>query len=155
MQADPRFVAESGPVIEQTQAIVAAFDSALAANQPTFTMPGRPSVADTGAANPVAGPVVVLVDSGCTSGCLDTLDLLTRLPNVRLAGSVTAEDSIFIEPTVLRLPSNYAELTYGHKAWTTRQRGNDAPFTPAQGLAYTGSATDEAAVRAWVGTLFQ
>lgn len=155
MQADPRFVAESGPVIEQTQAIVAAFDSALAANQPTFTMPGRPSVADTGAANPVAGPVVVLVDSGCTSGCLDTLDLLTRLPNVRLAGSVTAEDSIFIEPTVLRLPSNYAELTYGHKAWTTRQRGNDAPFTPAQGLTYTGSATDEAAVRAWVGTLFQ
>ena len=155
MQADPRFVAESGPVIEQTQAIVAAFDSALAANQATFTLPGRPSVADTGAANPVAGPVVVLVDGGCTSGCLDTLDLLTRLPNVRLAGSVTAEDSIFIEPTVLRLPSNYAELTYGHKAWTTRQRGNDAPFAPAQGLAYTGDATDEAAVRAWVRTLFQ
>jgi hypothetical protein len=80
---------------------------------------------------------------------------LTRLPNVRLAGSVTAEDSIFIEPTVVRLPSNYAELSYGHKAWTTRERGNDAPFTPAQGLAYTGDPTDEAAVRTWVGTLFQ
>ena len=37
----------------------------------------------------------------------------------------------------------------------TRQRGNDMPFTPAQGLAYTGDPTDEAAVRAWVGTLFQ
>lgn len=155
MQADPRFVQESAPVIEQTQAIVAAFDSALAANQPTFTMAGRPSVPDTGAANPVQGQVVVLVDGGCTSGCLDTLDLLTRLPNVRLAGSVTAEDSIFIEPTVVRLPSNYAELSYGHKAWTTRERGNDAPFTPAQGLAYTGDPTDEAAVRTWVGTLFQ
>jgi hypothetical protein len=154
MQADPRFVQESGPVIEQTQAIVAAFDSAIAAGQQTFTMPGRPSTPDTGAANPVAGPVVILVDGGCTSGCLDTLDLLTRLPNVRLAGSVTAEDSIFVEPTVLRLPSNYAELSYGHKAWTTRERGNDAPFTPAQGLAYSGSATDEAAVRAWVGMLF-
>lgn len=155
MQADPRFVQESGAVIEQTQAIVAAFDSALAAGQATFTLPGRPSVPDTGVANPVAGPVIVLVDGGCTSGCLDTLDLLTRLPNVRLAGSTTAEDTIFIEPTVQRLPSNYADLTYGHKAWMTRQRGNDAPFVPAQGLAYTGSPTDEAAVRAWVGTLFQ
>ena len=155
MQADPRFVQESGAVIEQTQAIVAAFDSALAAGQATFTLPGRPSVPDAGTANPVAGPVIVLVDGGCTSGCLDTLDLLTRLPNVRLAGSVTAEDSIFIEPTVLRLPSNYADLSYGHKAWMTRQRGNDMPFTPAQGLAYAGDPTDEAAVRAWVGTLFQ
>ncbi|WP_299171894.1 hypothetical protein [uncultured Brevundimonas sp.] len=155
MQADPRFVAESSAVIEQTQAIVAAFDSALAAGQATFSLPGRASVPDTGAPNPVAGPVIVLVDAGCTSGCLDTLDLLTRLPNVRLAGSVTAEDSIFVEPTVLRLPSNYADLSYGHKAWMTRERGNDAPFTPAQGLTYTGNPTDETAVRAWVATLFQ
>ncbi|MGO4688372.1 hypothetical protein [Brevundimonas sp. 2YAF1] len=154
MQADPRFVQESGAVIEQTQAIVAAFDSALAAGQQTFVMPGRPSVADTGAANPMQGPVVVLVDGGCSGGCLDTLDLLTRLPNVRLVGSATAVDSIFIEPTVQRLPSNYADLSYGHKAWTTRQRGNNQPYTPAQGLAFAGNPTDEAAVRAWVGTLF-
>ena len=56
---------------------------------------------------------------------------------------------------MLRLPSNYAELTYGHKAWTTRQRGNDAPYTPTQGLAYAGDAADETAVRAWVASLFQ
>ena len=154
MQSDPRFVQESAPVIEQTQAIVAAFDSAIAAGQQTFVMPGRPSVADTGAANPVQGQVVVLVDSGCSGGCLDTLDLLTRLPNVRLAGSPTAVDSIFIEPTVQRLPSNYADLSYGHKAWTTRQRANNQGYVPAQGLTFTGNPTDEVAVRAWVGTLF-
>lgn len=154
MQADPRFVQESGAVIEQTQAIVAAFDAAIAAGQPTFVMPGRPSVADTGAANPVQGKVVVLVDGGCTNGCLDILDLLTRLPNVQLAGSATAVDSIFIEPTVQRLPSNYSDLSYGHKAWTTRKRGNNQGYVPAQGLAYTGNPADEAAVRAWVGTLF-
>lgn len=155
MQADPRFVQESGPVIEQTAAIVAAFDAALAAGQQTFTLPGREAVADTGAANPVQGQVVVLVDSGCSGGCLDTLDLLTRLPNVRLAGSTTAPDTIFIEQTVLRLPSNYSDLSYGHKAWTSRQRANNQPFVPAQGLAWTGNPADEAAVRAWVGTLFQ
>ena len=155
MQADPRFVQESGPVIEQTAAIVAAFDAALAAGQQTFAMPGRAAVPDTGAANPVQGQVVVLVDGGCTGGCLDTLDLLTRLPNVRLAGSTTGVDSIFIEPTVVRLPSNYAELSYGHKAWITRQRGDNQPYTPAQGLAWTGNPADETAVRTWVGTLFQ
>jgi hypothetical protein len=154
MQADPRFVQESGAVIEQTQAIVAAFDAALAAGQQSFVLPGRPAVADTGAANPVQGKVVVLVDSGCTNGCLDTLDLLTRLPNVRLAGSTTAVDSIFIEPTVQRLPSNYSELSYGHKVWTTRQRANNQPYVPAEGLAFTGNPTDEVAVRAWVGGLF-
>jgi hypothetical protein len=154
MQADPRFVQESPAVIAQTQEIVAAFDAALAAGQQTFTLPGRAAVADTGAANPVQGPVVVLVDAGCSGGCLDTLDLLTRLPNVRIAGSTTATDSIFIEPTVERLPSNYSDLSYGHKAWTSRQRGNNQPFTPAQGLTYTGNPADENAVRAWVATLF-
>jgi hypothetical protein len=154
MEADPRFVQESMPVIEQTREIVAAFDAAIAAGQQTFTLPGRAAVADTGAANPVQGPIVVLVDAGCSGGCLDTLDLLTRLPNVRLAGSTTATDTIFIEPTVSRLPSNYSDLSYGHKAWTSRQRPNNQPFIPAQGLAYTGNPADEAALRAWVGTLF-
>jgi len=155
MQADPRFVQESPSVIEETRAIVAAFDAALASGQPSFRLAGRPAVADTGAANPIAGPVVVLVDSGCSGGCLDTLDLLTRLPNVRLAGSTTATDSIFIEPTMMRSPSNYSDLSYGHKAWTSRQRANNTPFTPAAGLIYTGNPADEAAVRVWVGTLMQ
>ncbi|ADL01561.1 hypothetical protein [Brevundimonas subvibrioides] len=154
MEADPRFVQESTPVIEQTREIVAAFDTAIAAGQQTFTLPGRPAVADTGAANPVQGPVVVLVDAGCSGGCLDTLDLLSKLPNVRIAGSTTATDSIFIEPTVARLPSNYSDLSYGHKAWTSRERPNNQPFIPAQGLAYAGNPADETAVRAWVATLF-
>lgn len=154
MEADPAFVQEAGAVIENTRAVVAAFDAAIAAGQATFTLPGREVAADTGATNPVQGPVVVLVDAGCSGGCLDTLDLLSRLPNVRIAGSTTATDSIFIEPTVVRLPSNYSELSYGHKAWTSRTRPNNQPFTPAQGLVYTGNPADETAVRAWVGGLF-
>jgi hypothetical protein len=154
MEADPQFVQESMTVIEETREIVAAFDSAIAAGQPTFTLAGRAAVADTGAPNPVQGPVIVLVDAGCSGGCLDTLDLLSRLPNVRIAGSATATDSIFVEPTVLRLPSNYSDLSYGHKAWTSRPRPNNEPYAPAQGLAYTGNPTDENAVRAWVATLF-
>ena len=154
MEADPQFVQEAGPVIEQTREIVTAFDAAIAAGQPTFTLAGRAAVADTGAANPVAGPVVVLVDAGCSGGCLDTLDLLSKLPNVRIVGSTTATDSIFVEPTVMRLPSNYSDLSYGHKAWTSRPRANNQPYTPAQGLVYTGNPADEKAVRTWVASLF-
>ncbi|MDP3370961.1 MAG: hypothetical protein Q8M32_14085 [Brevundimonas sp.] len=155
MEADPQFVEEAFPVIEQTREIVAAYDAAIAAGQAIFTLAGRPAVPDTGVANPVQGPVIVLVDAGCSGGCLDTLDLLTKLPNVRLVGSTTATDSIFVEPTVLRLPSNYSDLSYGHKAWTSRPRPNNQPYTPEQGLTWTGNPTDETAVRAWVGTLFQ
>lgn len=154
MQADPRFSQEAPAVIEQTAAIVAAFDAAIAAGQPTFTLEGRAATADTGAANPVQGPIVVLVDAGCSGGCLDTLDLLSKLPNVRIAGTTTATDTIFIEPTVMRLPSNYSELSYGHKAWTARPRPNNQPYAPAAGLVYAGDPADQAAVQAWVATLF-
>lgn len=154
MEADPTFVQENAAVIEDTRAVVAAFDAAIAAGQPTFKLTGRSAAADTGVANPVQGNVVVLVDGGCTGGCLDTLDLLTRMPNVRLAGATTATDSIFIEPTTMRLPSNYSDFSYGHKAWTSRTRASGQPFTPAEGLVYTGNPADETAVRAWVGTLF-
>lgn len=152
MEADPLFVSESMPVIEQTRAIVAAFDAAIAAGQASFTLPGRPAVTDSGAANPVQGRVVVLIDGGCTGGCLDVLDLLTNLPNVTLAGAPTGADSIFIEATDLRLPSNYGDLSYGHKAWATRERGHNVPYTPQ--ATYSGNPADEAAVRAWVSSLF-
>lgn len=154
MKQDARFVYEAPQVIAQTEAVLAAFDTAIAAGQTSFTQPQATTVADASAANPVQGPVVVLVDAGCSGGCLDTLDLVSRLPNVRIAGSTTAADSIFIEQTVERLPSTYADLSYGHKAWTSRQRGNNQPFTPAQGLVYTGDPVDETAVRTWVGSLF-
>lgn len=154
MEGDAAFAAENPAVIEETRAVVAAFDAALAAGQDTFSLGGRPAPADTGAANPVQGPVVVLVDPGCAGACLDLLDLLVQLPNVRIVGSQTSGGSIFVEPTLLRLPSNYADLEYGHKAWTGRSRGHLDPYTPEAGLTYTGNPADEAAVRAWVSTIF-
>ncbi len=153
MEADPVFMAEYPNIVEETRAILTAMDAALAAGQGSFALPGRASTPDTGAANPVQGNVVVLVDSGCSGGCLDVLDLMSRLPNVRIAGTVTGTDSIFIEPTVERLPSNFADIQYGHKAWTTRQRGIQ-PYTPQGPLAYTGNPADETAVRAFVAGLF-
>lgn len=155
MEGDAEFAANEQAAIASTRALVAAFDEALASGRATFAISRQANpVANSGLANPVQGPVVVLVDGGCRGGCLDTLDLLTRLPNVRLVGTPTSTDSIFIDLTTLRLPSNYANLSYGHKAWTSRPRANNTAFEPAAGLTYTGNPADEAAVRAWVGTLF-
>lgn len=175
MQQDARFVYESPQIIAQTQAILARMDQAIAAGEATFVLPANPlpegtvsqtigpdgqvlgtaPAAPTGpAANPVQGPVIVLVDSGCGGGCLDTVDLLSRLPNVRIVGSTTPADSVFIEQTNTRLPSNYTDVSYGHKAWLNRPRANNAPFDPQGALKYTGNPLDEAAVRTWVGGLF-
>jgi hypothetical protein len=154
MEGDAAFAAENPAVIDETRAVVEAFDAALAAGQDTFSLQGRPAPADTGAANPVQGPVVVLVDQGCAGACLDLLDLLVQMPNVRIVGTATSGGSIFVEPTLLRLPSNYADLEYGHKAWTGRARGHLQPYTPEAGLTYTGNPADENAVKAWVATLF-
>src|SRR5690606_34997032 len=109
MKQDARFVYEAPEVIAQTEAALAAFDTAIAAGQTSFTQPLAATPADAAAVNPVQGNVIVLVDAGCSGGCLDTLDLVSRLPNVRIAGSTTAADSIFIEQTVQRLPSTYAD----------------------------------------------
>lgn len=152
MEGDAAFAAENPSVIEETRAVVAAFDAAIAAGQDTFSLEGRPAPADTGAANPVQGPVVVLVDQGCAGACLDLLDLVGQLPNVRIVGTPTSGGSIFVETTTVRLPSNYADLLYAHKAWTGRQRGHLQPVTPS--VAYTGDPADENAVKAWVATLF-
>jgi hypothetical protein len=152
MEGDAAFAAENAAVIEETRAVVEAFDAALASGQQTFTLAGRGAVPDTGAANPVQGPVVVLVDAGCAGSCLDLLDLLVQLPNVRIVGQPTSGGSIYVEPTTLRLPSNYSDLSYAHKAWTGRSRGHLEPYAPS--VTYTGNPADEAAVKAWVASLF-
>lgn len=102
--------------------------------------------------NPVQGQVIVLVDGGCSNGCLDIVDQLKRLPNTRIAGSATLADTIFIEQTQQRLPSTYGDLSYGHKAWTGRARASNQPIVPE--LPYTGNPADENAVRTWVAGLF-
>lgn len=154
MQADPAFVANNPATIAETQAVIDAFDQAIQAGQQSFTRP-VPSIGDieTGA-NPVRGNVVVLLDGGCSGGCLDAVDVLKDLPNVRLAGQTTSADTLFIEPTITALPSGFGRVVYGHKAWINRERASNAPHTPDQGLAYTGNPTDETAVRAWVASLF-
>lgn len=154
MRADLHFANSNPAVIADVEATVAAYDAAIAAGQPSFSRPAPQPAAAAGAANPMQGQVIVLTDGGCSGGCLALVDVLKALPNVRQAGAATGADSIFIEPTVVQLPSNYGRLSYGHKAWIGRQRGSGQPHTPEAALTFTGDPTDEAAVQAWVAGRF-
>lgn len=201
MQADEAFAYDYPDAIERTQALVASFDAALAAGQPTITAPVQSlgtarsvlyreavaqyeadlaaaeaeaaAMAESGevpadgaqaeaapapeappappATNPVKGNVIVLVDGGCSNGCLDLVDSLSNLPNVRVAGQQTSADTIFFDPKRIRLQSNYADLSYGLKAWTTRARPSNQPIQPE--VPFTGNPLDENAVRTWVASL--
>ena len=100
--------------------------------------------------SPMKGRVVVLVDHACFSACLDTLDVFTRLPGVKLAGVETGADTIFMDGLRAPLPSGKATLRFGIKAWVQRQRGSNIPYEPDPSLHYTGSLADEGALKHWL-----
>ena len=169
MQADPVFAANYPGAVQQMQELIAQFDAAAAAGQRSFSQAITPPIpaieaaevveaeASTPAAAPVnamRGNIVVLVDGGCRNACLDVVDMLSGLPNVRVAGTPTGTDSIHFEQTRFALPSGHGYLNYGHKTWIGRARASNTGISPAQGLTYTGNPTDEAEVRAWVQSLF-
>lgn len=101
-------------------------------------------------ANPMRAKVVVLVDHACFSACLDTLDVFTRLPGVKLAGVETGADTIFMDGMTAPLPSGKATLSFGIKAWAQRQRGSNQPYRPDPSLRYTGDLADEPALKRWL-----
>ena len=181
MQADAAFAYNYPGSVRAMQELVGRFDEALAAGQQTFTQPIVPPIpaveaaavegttaegeetatgeaaaplAPTAPTNPMRGNVIVLVDAGCRNACLDVVDMLVTLPNVRVAGTPTGADSIHFEIDRQPLPSGQGFLNYGIKTWIGRARPSNTPHTPAQGLAYTGNPADDAAVRTWVQSLF-
>lgn len=180
MQGDATFAYNYPGTIRAMQDLIGRFDEALASGQQTFTQPitppipaveaasvegttaegeetstGQSAPASSGAAtNPMRGNVIVLVDAGCRNACLDVVDMLVTLPNVRVAGTPTGADSIHFEIDRQPLPSGQGFINYGIKTWNGRARPSNTPHNPGQGLTYTGNPADDAAVRAWVQGLF-
>jgi hypothetical protein len=171
LKNDPNFATDRGvwDTEHYAEAIVAAFDAAIAANQPTFSMTKTPAqiaaeaaVAAGGTAapvstapasagpapNPMVGKVVVLTDYACTGGCLSLLDLITRIPNVVQAGNTTDTDTIFVESNTII--SGQARLTFPLKAWLDRPRASGVAYTPTPALTWKGAYSDDAGEKAWL-----
>ncbi|MBB6255019.1 S41 family peptidase [Nitrospirillum iridis] len=127
------------------------YDDAIAAGQATFTeeaparsQPLRPPP------NPMRGQIIILTDGACVSACLDLMDLFLALPNVRQAGTETNADTIFMEISQATLPSGYAGMSFGHKAWVERPRGSNVSYHPTPALTWMGDPADDAGERAWL-----
>jgi hypothetical protein len=138
--------------LPELKRVLAGYDRALAAGQPTFRMDdGPPAVATPAGGNPMRARVVLLTDPACNSACLDLMDLFTVMPDVVQAGSETSADTIFMELTTLeKISSGLSGLAFGHKAWVERPRGSNRPYAPSAALTWRGDPADEAALRAWL-----
>jgi Peptidase family S41 len=92
-------------------------------------------------------PVYVLQDAVCASACLDTMDVLRNMPNVKFLGQVTDADTNYLEVRFQLLPSGEGGFSTPMKVWRNRPR--------ASGQAYQPDVTNpeldwsEKAVRAW------
>ncbi len=134
--------------------LVKKMDAALAQGMPLVTMhnapPERPDLTPV---NPMKGTVVLLTDYVCNSACLYMLDLYLRFPNTLQAGVTTTADTIFMEVGREALPSGKARVSFGHKAWITRPRGTNVPYTPAAAFTYLGDLGDDQALHRWLSQL--
>jgi hypothetical protein len=92
-------------------------------------------------------PVYVLQDAACASSCLDFLDSVKQMPNVKYLGQVTNADTNYIDIRIERLPSGEGGFVTPMKVWRNRPR--------ASGQAYQPDVTNpeldwsEKAVRTW------
>jgi hypothetical protein len=105
------------------------------------------------AGDPVyTGTVVLLTNNTCGSACLDAMSLLSPLPGVVHAGSVTSADTQYMEARPVALPSNLATLVIPIKVYRGRVRPDGGYFTPQfrfDGLHWTDEALESWLLSLW------
>ena len=98
------------------------------------------------------GTVVLLTDTTCASACLDAMSLLSPLPGVIHAGSVTAADTQYMEARTIALPSGLATLVIPIKVYRGRVRPDGGYYTPRfrfDGLHWTDEALENWLLSLW------
>jgi hypothetical protein len=95
-------------------------------------------------------PVYVLQDTACGSACLDFMNVLKQMPNVKFLGQVTGYDTNYLEVRLEKLPSGEGLFSTPMKVWRNRLRASGQAYEPD--LVYPGIDWSEAAVRQWALT---
>lgn len=109
--------------------------------------PESPPPAD----NPMQADVIVLMDEGCASACLNFLDMMDALDGVRLAGAPSYADAVYNESYSINLPSGAARFVHTLKVIRGGARGHNEAYEPD--LAYTGADWSQDAIEAWIDGL--
>lgn len=103
---------------------------------------------NAGGANPVAGKIILLTISPCSSACLDFADTLLALPNVTHAGYPTGADSVYMELREIELSSGKARMGLPTKVYRGRVRGHLEAYEPD--WRYDGETLSTEALQNWV-----
>lgn len=75
-------------------------------------------------------PVYVITDGGCTSACLDAVDIFTRFEGVKLVGAPTSADTEYLEIRREMLPSGRGSVILPTKIWVNRPRQSGQVYHP-------------------------
>jgi hypothetical protein len=101
------------------------------------------------AVNPVRGRVMVIVDAGCGSACLDFIDGLKSMKaDLVLLGQTTGADSLYMELRKVPLPSGKGMLGFSIKVYRNHPRGHNIPYI--SDIRYEGNLHDTTEVQKFV-----
>lgn len=125
---------------------------ARAEGQPLAHVDASPSAPNGPAKpSPFTGRAYLLTDGVCASACLDFTDAVRRLPGATQVGWPTSADAVYIDNTLVTLPSGLARFGYSMKVYRHRVRGNNQWYDPQ--IPWPGGRATDAAVMAWLSSL--
>jgi hypothetical protein len=120
--------------------------------QPLVRAPFPPeSVGAPMPASPFKGRAYLLTDGVCASACLDFADVVWRLPNATQIGWPTSADAVYIDNTLVPLPSGLGLFAYSMKVYRNRVRGNNEWYDPE--IPWPGGPVTDEAVARWINDL--
>ena len=102
--------------------------------------------------SPFPANVYFLSNGSCGSSCLNFADRVLMVPGVKVIGSATSGDGVYMEVRSETLPSKLSEVTFPQKVERGGGRGPLEAY--AADIPYDGSWSDEA-VRAWALSVAQ
>ena len=89
----------------------------------------------------------MLSNGSCGSSCLNFADTVLMVPGVKLVGTATSADGVYMDVRSVDLPSGVGAVTFAQKV--ERGGGRAALEYYPPDIAYDGPWSDEA-VRQWV-----
>ncbi len=129
-----------------------AISRALSEGRPLARVPNPPDAAAAPAPpSPFNGRAYVVTDGFCASACLDFMDIARRMPNTLQVGWPTSADTVYIDNTLVTLPSGLAFFGYSMKVYRHRVRSNNQWYDPQ--VRWPGGPATDDAVAAWLARL--
>jgi hypothetical protein len=93
--------------------------------------------------------IMVLIDKGCFSACLNFLDQLKALAHpVLFVGQTTNADTPYMGGRSVELPSKLGQFQFPIKVYRNRRRGSNQPHHPD--VIYPGNINDTEKIELWL-----